>query len=129
MKSTTRTASGKLHTATLTPLPLRGRDGGAYLFTADLSWAREHAPARSHGRLSGIHLARIVMFALLALAAVGVVMMNGPADAGPNLTGGRALPDPVNEAEVEIDRAVPVPVAAPRAAYAVEDTQRRPAAR
>ncbi|MGH8083113.1 MAG: hypothetical protein ACREP7_21220 [Lysobacter sp.] len=129
MKSTTRTAGGKLHTATMAKLPLRGRDGGAYLFTADLSWARDPAPMRSNHRFSRMHLARIVMFALLAMAAVGVVMMNGPADAGPNRSAKHALPDPINEAEVEIDRAVPVPVAASRAAYAVEDTQRRPAAR
>lgn len=120
MKPTTRTAGGTLHTATLTTLPLRGRDGGACLFTADLSWARDrpHSPAPRTAPL-----ARIVLFALLAMAAVGVVVINGPADAGPNLNAARALPDPVNEAEIEVDRA------APADSYARYDTQRMQAAR
>ncbi|MGO1068515.1 hypothetical protein [Lysobacter sp. CA199] len=121
MKSTMRTAGGKLHTATMAGLPLRGREGGACLFTADLSWARERAPARVQRRLRGAHLARVALFALLAMAVVGVVIINGPADAGPNRTAASALPDPISEAEVEVDHAIPVPVAASRAAYAVQE--------
>ncbi|ROU05310.1 hypothetical protein [Lysobacter enzymogenes] len=108
-------AHSKLHTATLTALPLRGADGGARLFSADLSWAQApQAPVRSR-RLYVHRAIRIVLFALLALAAVGVVVINGPADAGPNRSAARALPDPVSEAEVEVDRAVALP-AAPAAA-------------
>lgn len=106
MKHTTGTANGTLHTATLaSALPLRGREGGVCLFSADLSWARDQAPASSRDLLSRmqsrIQFTRIALFALLALAVVGVVMMNGPADAGPNRSLSRALPDPVSEAEVE----------------------------
>lgn len=115
MKQTLSSANGKLHTATLAALPLRGRDGGARLFSADLSWAQEEAdaPVRSRRPLARRAI-RIVLFALLAMAAVGVVMINGPADAGPNRSAARALPDPVSEAEVEVDRAVALPeMAAP----------------
>lgn len=101
MKHTTGTANGTLHTATLaSALPLRGREGGVCLFSADLSWAREQAPA-SRNLFPRIQFTRIALFALLALAVVGVVMMNGPADAGPNRSLSKALPDPVSEAEVE----------------------------
>lgn len=109
MKQTSGSAHSKLHTATLAALPLRGRDGGARLFSADLSWAQaSDAPAPSRRPL-GRSAVRLALFALLALAAVGVVVINGPADAGPNRSAARALPDPVNEAEVEVDRAVVVP--------------------
>lgn len=106
MKHTTGSANGTLHTATLaSALPMRGREGGVCLFSADLSWAREQAPATSRSLLARARFAaqftRIAMAALLALAAVGVVMMNGPADAGPNRSLSKALPDPVSEAEVE----------------------------
>ncbi|MEH6420260.1 hypothetical protein [Pseudomonas sp. CGJS7] len=97
------------------------------MFTADLSWAREREPAPAQRRLRADHLIRVALFALLAMAAVGVVLINGPADAGPNRSGASALPDPISEAEVEVDRAVAVPVAASRAAYAVQE--RRQAAR
>ncbi|QWP76200.1 hypothetical protein J5226_21840 [Lysobacter sp. K5869] len=114
MKQSLGSANGKLHTATLTALPLSGRDGGARLFSADLSWAQApDAPVRSR-RSFARRAVRIVLFALLAMAAVGVVMINGPADAGPNRSAARALPDPVAEAEVEVDRAVALPdLAAP----------------
>lgn len=102
MKHTTGTANGTLHTATLaSALPMRGREGGVCLFSADLSWAREQAPATSRSLFARIQFTRIALFALLALAVVGVVMMNGPADAGPNRSLSKALPDPVSEAEVE----------------------------
>lgn len=102
MKHTTGTANGTLRTATLaSALPMRGREGGVCLFSADLSWAREQAPATSRGLFARIQYTRIALFALLALAVVGVVMMNGPADAGPNRSLSKALPDPVSEAEVE----------------------------
>jgi hypothetical protein len=102
MKHTTGTANGTLHTATLaSALPLRGREGGVCLFSADLSWAREQAPASSRTLLARTQFTRIALFALLALAVVGVVVMNGPADAGPNRSLSKALPDPVSEAEVE----------------------------
>lgn len=102
MKYTKGTASGTLYTSTLaSALPMRRREGGVCLFPADLSWAREAAPARSRGLFARIDFIRIALFALLALAVVGVVMMNGPADAGPNRLASKALPDPVSEAEVE----------------------------
>jgi len=73
------------------------REGGECLFTADLSWAREEAPIEPpHGSLN---LRRVAMAALLALAVVGIVMMNGPADAGPVRRAESALPAPVSEAE------------------------------
>lgn len=115
MKQTLGSANGKLHTARLATLPLRDRDGGARLFSADLSWAQAaDAPVRSR-RARARGAIRILLFALLALAAVGVVVINGPADAGPNRSAARALPDPVAEAEVEVDRAVALPeMAAPQ---------------
>lgn len=126
MKQTKRSASGKLHTATLATLPLRGRDGGAYLFSSDMSWTRERAPAHARTGLRRTHLVRVAMFALLAMAAVGVVAINGPADAGPNTSAARALPDPINEAEIEVDGAVVVPT---QATYAAQDTHSRSDAR
>lgn len=124
MKQTLGSANGKLHTATLAALPLRGRDGGARLFSADLSWAQEpDAPVRSR-RPFARRAIRIVLFALLAMAAVGVVMINGPADAGPNRSAARALPDPVSEAEVEVDRAVALPQMAAPAPRAREEHDR-----
>ena len=116
MKQTLGSANSKLHTATLTALPPRGREGGARLFSADLSWTQEpEAPVRSR-RPFARRAVRIALFALLTMAAVGVVVINGPADAGPNRSAARALPDPVSEAEVEVDRAVALPeLAAPTA--------------
>ncbi|MFK3649887.1 hypothetical protein ACI2IY_15850 [Lysobacter enzymogenes] len=114
MKQTLGSANGKLHTATLTALPLRSRDGSARSFSADLSWTESpEAPVRSRPAFAR-RAVRIALFALLAMAAVGVVVINGPADAGPNRSAARALPDPVSEAEVEVDRAVALPeLAAP----------------
>lgn len=107
MKHTKGIANGGLHTSTLASvLPQRRREGGVCLFQADLSWARDTAPARLSGPslprwFTRIDFARIALFALLALAVVGVVVMNGPADAGPNRSASKPLPDPVSEAEVE----------------------------
>ena len=44
-------------------------------------------------------LGRVLFTALLALAVVGIVMMNGPADAGPVRRTSSALPAPVLDAE------------------------------
>lgn len=102
MKHRTASASGKLHTATLAPLPPSKR-GGERLFAADMSWATDQAPSRREGRLQrflrGMSLGRAVLLGLLALAVVGIVMMNGPADAVPSQAPRvQPLPRPVGEA-------------------------------
>jgi len=76
---------------------VRGRDGGESLFSQDLEWQRDEPVAVSSRR--GADLARVLFTGLLALAVVGIVMMNGPADAGPVRRTSSALPAPVLDAE------------------------------
>lgn len=76
---------------------VRDRDGGESLFRQDLQWHGDEPVAVSSRRTAD--LGRVLFTALLALAVVGIVMMNGPADAGPVRRSSSALPAPVVDAE------------------------------
>lgn len=104
MKHTMSSSDDRRYRPATTSSQRSRREGGECLFTADLSWAREEAPIEPpHGSLN---LRRVAMAALLALAVVGIVMMNGPADAGPVWRAESALPAPVSEVEpIAVDAA------------------------